>query len=338
MDLFRCDACLAVGPFPPGRCKSCGTPGRLQAITSAQHRKIETAKSRAREGRLAHLSDDEREELEPDGRDGGPMPGDDDEPVAANTFEMDVEEPRAKTGVPVLDRVCDPQDELGPVCGDTYLIGGSPGAGKSTIMWQAIAGTLAGSRKVKALYASSGEMSRRKAAAYGRSMGVTDAVRSRLHLLETKSHNAIARAIRSLRPAIAVVDSLHGLVGDDRRLTKTASTIIGEAARSVDCTLFLIAHQTKGAKLAGPEQLQHLGDATFWLEHGTFARGEWKKLEAPLEWEHGGLVKLHPRKIRGRQAISGYFQFKTGGLMGIDGDPIAAVREAKQRRKGSLVA
>src|SRR3970040_1888215 len=120
-------------------------------------------------------------------------------PEVVSVAEIAAEaEPRTSTGIGEFDRVLGG----GIVPGSLILIGGEPGAGKSTLVTQVAARVAAGGRKV--LYAS-GEESARQTRMRAERLGTLP---SGLLLLAENNLDVIVQALETHTPPLAVIDSI----------------------------------------------------------------------------------------------------------------------------------
>ncbi len=172
-------------------------------------------------------------------------------------------EPRASTGLAEFDRVLGG----GIVPGSLVLIGGEPGAGKSTLVSQVAARLAAGGARV--LYVS-GEESARQTRMRLERLGTLPAG---LLLLAENNLEAIQQAIEAQRPALVVVDSIQavyrpdipsapGSVGQVRECTGSLLTV----AKGQGISIVIVGHVTKEGQLAGPRVLEHLVDTVLYFE------------------------------------------------------------------------
>jgi DNA repair protein RadA/Sms len=171
--------------------------------------------------------------------------------------------PRLGTGIPEFDRVLGG----GLVPGSFVLIGGDPGIGKSTLLLQAAA-TLART-KPPVLYVSA-EESAAQIKLRATRLGVPG---QGLGVLATTQLEAVEAAIRKLKPAVAVVDSIQtlwseglggapGSVGQVRECAAHLTRI----AKTDGTVLLVVCHVTKDGLLAGPRTLEHLADCVLEFE------------------------------------------------------------------------
>lgn len=169
---------------------------------------------------------------------------------------------RLASGIDEVDRVLGG----GFVPGSIALFGGDPGIGKSTLLLQ-LAARLASRGPV--LYVSGEESSSQ---VRGRAERV-GAVIEGLSLAATTDLETTLAAIESLRPVLAVVDSvqtltsaeLSGPAGSVGQVREVASRL-AEAAKLSGTCVALVGHVTKEGTVAGPRTLEHLVDAVIYLE------------------------------------------------------------------------
>lgn len=177
--------------------------------------------------------------------------------AVALTDAMKDESVRLTTGMGEIDRVLGG----GLVEGSVVLIGGEPGAGKSTLVTQ-LSTQLSSHGTV--LYVS-GEESTAQIAARAKRLGVTDDAPVRL--LASGDVSDLEQAVRKHSPRVVVVDSVQTLRVDElesaagsvtqlREVTARLVTMAKQEGRAV----LLIGHVTKDGTIAGPKVLEHLVD------------------------------------------------------------------------------
>ncbi len=181
------------------------------------------------------------------------------EPIGAVTS---AEASRLEAGIGEVDRVLGG----GFVPGSIALFGGDPGIGKSTLLLQ-LAARLATRGPV--LYVSGEESSSQVRGRAERIGAVVDG----LSLAATTDLDTALAAIESLRPVLAVVDSvqtltsaqLSGPAGSVGQVREVAARLAEMAKLSGSCVA-LVGHVTKEGTVAGPRTLEHLVDAVIYLE------------------------------------------------------------------------
>jgi DNA repair protein RadA/Sms len=196
------------------------------------------------------------------------------------------------SGYSELDRVLGG----GLVPGSLVLLGGDPGIGKSTLLLQS-AQAMAGRHPV--LYVSAEESAQQvklrwrrlvdqlagaEASALGADAeadpadGATPEGPAGLQLLAETDLELVLQELETLRPAVAVIDSIQAL--HDGELASAPGSVaqvrecaaaLARIAKRQDTALLLVGHVTKEGMLAGPKVLEHLVDAVLTFEGDRFA-------------------------------------------------------------------
>ena len=170
---------------------------------------------------------------------------------------------RVRTGLGEFDRVLGG----GIVPGSVTLVGGEPGIGKSTLLLS-VAGALAAAGQ-PVLYVS-GEESLRQTKLRATRLGLSSA---QIHLLAQTRLEVVVEAIKSLKPAVVIVDSIQvmetdalgsapGSIGQVRECAHELVRLVKDGRSA----LFLVGHVTKEGSLAGPKVLEHLVDTVLHVE------------------------------------------------------------------------
>ena len=176
--------------------------------------------------------------------------------------EVDVQEaPRFSSGMTEFDRVLGG----GFVQGSAVLIGGHPGAGKSTILLQVLCHV---AKNMNALYVS-GEESLQQIAARAQRLGLpTEQLKM---LAETSAENVVAVAEQE-KPGIIVIDSIQVMYmnGVDSApggvaQVKESAGFLTRYAKQSGAVLLIVGHVTKDNSLAGPMTLSHIIDTQIML-------------------------------------------------------------------------
>ena len=217
-------------------------------------------------------------------------------PVAEIPMDAD---PRVRTGIAELDRVLGG----GLVPGSVTLLGGEPGAGKSTLVLQAADKLAAGGHAV--LYVSA-EESVGQVRLRAERLGALD---RRLLLATEADIPTIAALVEGHAPEVLVVDSIQtvrdpeigGVPGGVAQVRECAGALT-RLAKERDLATIMIGHVTKDGSLAGPRVLEHLVDTVVELDGDR----------------HHALRLLRATKNRfGAVGEVGCFEMGSGGLAGV---------------------
>jgi DNA repair protein RadA/Sms len=173
------------------------------------------------------------------------------------TLAPDREERRISSGFAGLDRVLGG----GLVPGSAILLAGAPGIGKSTLLLQ-LASSLSSAGHPCLI--ASGEEGRDQVASRAKRLGLNGEA---LGFVPGRDLVEVTDALRSQRPAVLVVDSVHtirdpgsdALPGGPGQVRLCADALIG-ATKELGASLLLIGHVTKEGDLAGPRTLEHAVD------------------------------------------------------------------------------
>jgi len=176
---------------------------------------------------------------------------------------------RVSTGLAEFDRVLGG----GIVRGSVVLIGGAPGAGKSTILLQVIAS--AAQKGLSVLYVS-GEESLQQIAerAHRLRLDVTA-----IKMLAETSVQSICDAVDTEKPVLIIIDSIQVMhtansdtaPGSVSQVRESASYLT-QYAKKNNVSIFMVGHVTKDQSLAGPMTLSHIVDAQVILSSTDDAR------------------------------------------------------------------
>jgi DNA repair protein RadA/Sms len=220
-------------------------------------------------------------------------------PLAALTFPeiIDGEEERWGSGFGELDRVLGG----GIVPGSLVLIGGDPGIGKSTLLLQTanlmskhyrvlyVCGEESGKQvKLRAsrlgVEGTKGELTSAEIEANGANGAIEGAKQltvadgANLYVQAETDLEEILRELESLRPHVAVIDSIQTVYFPS--LTSAAGSVaqvrectaaLMKVAKREDITLLIVGHVTKEGAIAGPKVLEHLVDTVLYFEGDRFA-------------------------------------------------------------------
>lgn len=194
------------------------------------------------------------------------------------------EQPRMFSGYQELDRVLGG----GIVPGSLVLIGGDPGIGKSTLLLQT-ANQLS-LRFPRILYVSaeeSGQQIKLRASRLGVGVkkdspdngnGDSTVFEPNLYILAETDLEEILRELESLKPQVAIIDSIQTLhyatlnsaPGSVSQVRECTSALM-QVAKRENITLFIVGHVTKEGAIAGPRVLEHLVDTVLYFEGDRYA-------------------------------------------------------------------
>ncbi|AFY30966.1 DNA repair protein RadA [Calothrix sp. PCC 7507] len=278
---YICNECGSESPQWFGKCPACGTYNSLEEQISIQS--SGDVPTRGGVGNWQSTQTNGKSHAKPA------------KARASLTFEQitDRQIARWESGYEELDRVLGG----GIVPGSMVLIGGDPGIGKSTLLLQ-VSNKLA--QRYRILYISgeeSGQQIKLRASRLGVSNTVTvvddvkelvvvenpqeiapDTVGADLYVLPETDLEEILREIDSLRPNVAVIDSIQtvffpaltsapGSVAQVRECTAALMKV----AKHEDITMLIVGHVTKEGAIAGPKVLEHLVDTVLYFEGDRFA-------------------------------------------------------------------
>ena len=278
---FTCNECGAESPQWFGKCPACGTYNSLEEQISIQS----SVDIPSRGGVSSWQS----------AQGNGKSHNKPAKARASLTFDQitDRQIARWESGYGELDRVLGG----GVVPGSMVLIGGDPGIGKSTLLLQ-VSNQLA--QKYRILYVTgeeSGQQVKLRASRLGVSKPLSvvnegkvevvvdptlpidpDSIGADLYVLPETDLEEILREIDSLKPNVAVIDSIQtvffpaltsapGSVAQVRECTAALMKV----AKHEDVTMLIVGHVTKEGAIAGPKVLEHLVDTVLYFEGDRFA-------------------------------------------------------------------
>ena len=176
---------------------------------------------------------------------------------------------RISTGLIEFDRVLGG----GIVRGSVVLIGGAPGAGKSTILLQAIAN--AADNGLSVLYVS-GEESLQQIAERANRLSLNAHA---IKMLAETSVQSICDCVDVEKPDLLIIDSIQVMhtvdsdtaPGSVSQVRESASYLTQYAKRN-NVSIFMVGHVTKDQSLAGPMTLSHIVDTQVVLSTTDDAR------------------------------------------------------------------
>jgi DNA repair protein RadA/Sms len=183
---------------------------------------------------------------------------------------------RLQMGMPEFDAVLGG----GTVPGSLTLVGGPPGAGKSTLMLQ-IAARLAHNGEV--VYVCGEESAAQVKLRADRTLpsGTTPA----LLVYPETNLRAVLNRLERRRPLALVIDSIQTVwlpeseayAGSITQIRDCTQALM-EYSKRTGCATFIVGHVTKDGAIAGPRLLEHLVDTVLYFEGET--NGEYRILRA----------------------------------------------------------
>jgi DNA repair protein RadA/Sms len=193
-------------------------------------------------------------------------PGESSKPLSLQQIDVD-EGFRLKTGINEFDRVLGG----GIVPGETVMIGGDPGIGKSTLLLQVVdkLSKLQKDGQGKCLYVT-GEESAQQIKLRAERLGIRS---NNLYIYAETDVLAILDQIEKTKPVLTVIDSIQTMFlseitsapGSVSQVRESAARLTYLAKRE-KLPIFLIGHVTKEGSIAGPMTLEHMVDAVIYFE------------------------------------------------------------------------
>ncbi len=149
--------------------------------------------------------------------------------------------------------------------GGVYLISGTPGIGKSTLLLQISKDILDSGFEV--IYFSA-EESLSQIASRAKRLNITE-----VKAIAESKLESIAAFLELEKPDVAIIDSIHTIFSEQidyipggiQQVKYCAEKLI-ELSKSAGIALFIVAHITKSGAIAGPKTLEHMVDAVLLLE------------------------------------------------------------------------
>lgn len=241
--IYYCSACGFESPRWLGRCPQC------EAWNSFDERPVNVA---AKPGRAARAN-----------------PAPPAAPIPLRELEG-AGVARVAVGMPEFDAVLGG----GLVPGSLTLVGGPPGAGKSTLMLQ-IAARLA--RQGEVVYVCGEESAAQVKLRAERTLGELGA--ETLFVYPETNLRAVLNLLERRTPLAVVVDSIQTVwlpeseaYAGSAPQVRDCTQALMEYAKRTGCACFIVGHVTKDGAIAGPRLLEHLVDTVLYFEGESSGR------------------------------------------------------------------
>lgn len=226
--------------------------------------------------------------------------------------------PRQSTGLTEFDHVLGG----GILPGLVVLLGGDPGIGKSTILFQAL-GHLA--VDYTTLYVT-GEESLQQLAIRARRLNCP--IEQMFVLAETCVERIIEH-MQAHKPQVVVIDSmqttytdlLSSAPGSVGQVRESAAKLI-QYAKRCEISIFLVGHVTKEGMLAGPKVLEHMVDTVLYFEGDN--NGRFRMIRS-VKNRYGSINEL------------GVFAMTESGLKAVQNPSAIFLSSQRQETPGNMV-
>lgn len=181
------------------------------------------------------------------------------EPVLLSDIKTDIKQ-RLVSGIGEFDLALGG----GIVKGSVLLLGGQPGIGKSTLIWQ-----VAASIRTEVCYLAA-EESPSQIKIRAQRLG---SVSSKIAIFDDRNIDSVLLSLASRSPSLLIVDSIQTIF--DPAISGTAGNLLQvrsctlkliDYAKKNSVAVIIIGHVTKDGEVAGPKTLEHLVDGVFYLE------------------------------------------------------------------------
>ena len=278
---YVCNQCGAESPQHFGRCPSCA------AWNSLEEQVVRSTTASAGIGQVAHVRTNGKSRTSTRNATA--------QAISSLTLTQITDHPQSRlsSGYTELDRVLGG----GIVPGSLVLIGGDPGIGKSTLLLQTANRLATRYRTLYVCAEESGQQVKLRAQRLGIGQQVeTDenedseslldsatpknaiATDADLYLLPETDLDTILVELESLKPAVAVIDSIQALYYSSLNSApgsvsqvRECTSVLMQVAKRQNITLFIVGHVTKEGAIAGPKVLEHLVDTVLYFEGDRFA-------------------------------------------------------------------
>lgn len=171
---------------------------------------------------------------------------------------------KISTNISEFDRVL----SGGVLKGQTILIGGIPGIGKSTLILEAAKGLA--QKKLEVLYIS-GEESPQQIAIRAKRLKIED---EKINIASITNITEIIKNINEINPTVVIVDSIQTIyhpsfpssTSTPIQISQCTSELV-KTAKNKNIILFIVGQVTKEGEFAGPKLLEHMVDTVLYFEN-----------------------------------------------------------------------
>jgi len=240
-------------------------------------------------------------------------------PRAIGEVHEEEEGARLSTRLDEFDRVLGG----GIVAGSVILLGGDPGIGKSTLMFQCLHNLA--SQERRCLYISAEESLRQTKLRAKR----LAAVSAELFVAAETALERIIQGVEDIQPQVLVIDSIQSIYtsqlgsapGSISQVRETSGRLT-YLAKGLGVATFLVGHVTKDGAIAGPRVLEHIVDTVLYMERSA---------DSPFR-----ILRAVKNRFGSTNEI-GVFEMKEGGLQEITNPSEIFLAERPQGTSGSTV-
>jgi len=211
----------------------------------------------------------------------------------------------------------------GLVVGSVVLIGGDPGAGKSTILLQCICNLA--QQDIKVLYAT-GEESPEQVGDRAKRLAL---VTKNVNILSETCIDDILAIVEEHTPQVVVIDSIQTMYVDHIDATPGGVTQVKESAirltqyaKQYGVTFLIVGHVTKDKSIAGPMSLSHIIDTQISL--------------SSTEDDKFRIMRTAKNRFGSTSEI-GFFQMMQHGLIPISNPSAIFLNRSDKQRSGSII-
>ena len=211
----------------------------------------------------------------------------------------------------------------GIVAGSVVLLGGDPGIGKSTLIFQCIHGLAAQGRRC--LYISAEESLRQTKLRAKRLGALSDG----LFVAAETSLERIIQGVEEIKPQVLVIDSIQSIYTSELGSAPGSISQVRETsgrltylAKGLGVATFLVGHVTKDGAIAGPRVLEHIVDTVLYMERSA---------DSPFR-----ILRAVKNRFGSTNEI-GVFEMKEGGLEEVINPSEIFLAERPQGTSGSAV-